>query len=453
MPVKKKRVLFVHYRTGERDGVSLEIEKRARIFEQLGAEVHYLTGYDGGKRKNAHVVPLLDLKASFNTFLRENTFYHRLFDESLMITIFHTLESKLRKEIKKVIREVEPDLIFVHNVFSHAFHLPFTTALLSVLDRYQIPTVAVHHDFWFEREQFLHPKYPLVEDIIESLPPNRPYIFTHRVINSLAISEVDTRRKIHVEQIGDYFDFDAPPQGKDEFNSDLVSKLGIGKDNLVILHATRITRRKGIENAIRFAGVLQKELRKLKTSIELNGKIINSKTKITILLPNFVEVDAEDYEIELKKLALQLNVHIEWADDYFSMERRDGDENKTYSLWDAYALSDLVTYTSLLEGFGNQLLEAIYFRKPTVIYEYPVYQKDIKKAGYALISLGNKVRKHNGFQMVPPEKLRQAAQETLKLLADEKKLASTMDHNFSVARSNHNITFLKEDLRRILASV
>ena len=38
-------------------------------------------------------------------------------------------------------------------------------------------------------------------------------------------------------------------------------------------------------------------------------------------------------------------------------------KNKVYSLWDAYIYADFVTYPSLYEGFGNALLETIYFQK------------------------------------------------------------------------------------------
>ncbi len=41
----KKRVVFIHFLTGERDGVSLEIEKRAEVFRKLGCDVFFISGY------------------------------------------------------------------------------------------------------------------------------------------------------------------------------------------------------------------------------------------------------------------------------------------------------------------------------------------------------------------------------------------------------------------------
>jgi glycosyltransferase involved in cell wall biosynthesis len=62
-----------------------------------------------------------------------------------------------------------------------------------------------------------------------------------------------------------------------------------------------------------------------------------------------------------------------------------------YSFWDVYAFADLVTYPSLWEGFGNQLLEAIGGQLPIVLFEYPVYRVDIAPLGFSVISLDSRL--------------------------------------------------------------
>ena len=126
---------------------------------------------------------------------------------------------------------------------------------------------------------------------------------------------------------------------------------------------------------------------------------------------------------------------------------------KIYSLWDAYTIANLVTYTSLYEGFGNQLLEAIYFRLPTVIFEYPVYKKDIAGIGLSLITLGSVVVRHNGFFYVPEEAITKAVEDTLALLGNQPELAKTLVHNAKTAKAHYNSTFLRADLQTILSSV
>ena len=41
-----------------------------------------------------------------------------------------------------------------------------------------------------------------------------------------------------------------------------------------------------------------------------------------------------------------------------------------------------VTYPSLIEGFGNALLETIYFRLPALVNRYAVYTADIGPLGF-----------------------------------------------------------------------
>src|SRR5690606_36181862 len=55
--------------------------------------------------------------------------------------------------------------------------------------------------------------------------------------------------------------------------------------------------------------------------------------------------------------------------------------HKVYTLWDIYPQAHFITYPSDYEGFGNALVETIYFRKPFIVHTYPVYLADIKPLG------------------------------------------------------------------------
>lgn len=63
------------------------------------------------------------------------------------------------------------------------------------------------------------------------------------------------------------------------------------------------------------------------------------------------------------------------------------DLNGRFSLWAVYAAADLVTFCSFYEGFGNGLLEAVYFKKPVVINRYGIYVNDIEPLGFDFITL------------------------------------------------------------------
>lgn len=447
-----KRVVFIHYRTGERDGVGLEIEKRARLLRDLGVEVFYLSGFEGLSRKETSVIKEMDMKATFNRFLREDCFYKPLVNEDMSVALYYQVEAKIYNKIQRVIKKISPDLVFVHNMFSHAYNLPATTALIKILDRYLFPTVVVNHDFWFEREQFQKPQKHFIREILESIPPHRPFILKQQVINSFAYEELKARRGIKAEVIGDYFDFEKPPSKEDRYNRDLKKYFEIEKNDLILLHATRVAPRKAIENALRFAAVLEKQLRQ-QAPIQIAEKTFTTNSRVVILLPNFVEVDSLEYFNELKLLAEKLDLKVLWAQDKFALERYQEKGVKRYSLWDSYVFADLVTYTSTWEGYGNQFLEAIYFRKLPVVFEYPVFLKDIKNEGYSYISLGSKTQKHNGFHFVAETTLKTAAEETIRVLENRSRLKRMTNNNFAIAASRHNVTILKQDLEKILSQL
>ena len=86
---------------------------------------------------------------------------------------------------------------------------------------------------------------------------------------------------------------------------------------------------------------------------------------------------------------------------------------------DAFANSDLVTYPSIYEGWGNQFLETVFARKPVVVYEYPVYLTDIKSSGFDIISLGYKhTIGKNGLVDIENNILENAAKKSVEVLTN-----------------------------------
>lgn len=434
------RVAFIHYLVGERDGVSLEIEKRAKVFLDLGWQVSYISGYDGLNRAETYIIPDFNIKNDWNLQFLNQSFENSEVGEITVYRVFNEKVDEIFSKLDEALGSLKPDLIYVHNVFAHGYNLAATSALLKALDKYKIPTVSVNHDFWFERDKFLNPKYFFVQEILDSLPPDREYILKHQVINSIAEKELSKRRNIKAERIADYFNFDIVQVEKDSYNSDLKSVLGIAENDLVVLQATRVTGRKGIENAIKFVAELQKQF---------------TEKKVHLLLPNFIEADCEEYASKLQKLAATLNVNAIWASQLFMPERRlTAEGRKIYSFWDAYLITDLVTYPSFLEGFGNQLLEAIYFHKLPIVFEYPVFREDIKKEGYEYVSLGSTVTaEEDGLKFVSDSVIAKAVSKSLEFMDDVNRLSALTRKNFEIARTNHNHDRLQNDIKEIIQKI
>jgi len=123
---------------------------------------------------------------------------------------------------------------------------------------------------------------------------------------------------------------------------------------------------------------------------------------------------------------------------------------KCYSLWDAYAHADLVTYPSVLEGWGNQFLEAIFAKKPVIVYEYPVYVSDLKDKGFDVISLGDTHEVDpNGLVIVDEKLIKKAAIEAIDILINSGKRIKIAENNFAICDKY----FSYQSLGRILGKL
>jgi glycosyltransferase involved in cell wall biosynthesis len=249
-------------------------------------------------------------------------------------------------------------------------HFPLAIALTRVIEEFKIPTVARHHDFWWERKRFLKSScFPFFKRWFPPISPN----IKHVTINSITQRELIDKLGINSEIIPDTFDYVGTKNVKDKFNSTFRKDFGIAKDDIVFLQATRIVPRKRIE-----------------ISIELVKKLNNPK--IVLVVAGKVGDEGRDYIEKLQELTESLKVRVLFVGDYIDFNRKlTGDRRKIYTLWDAFISSDFVTYPSSIEGFGNQYIEAVYFKKPVIITPYPVYKSDIKPLGFKSIEISAKI--------------------------------------------------------------
>ena len=141
-----------------------------------------------------------------------------------------------------------------------------------------------------------------------------------------------------------------------------------------------------------------------------------------------------------------------FCNDKFGHERSsDTEPIKKFSLWDIYVHSDIVSYPSLLEGWGNQFLEAVKARLPIITYEYEVFRKDIGPKGFKVISLGYKHRKDKEtMAMIPKNILLQAVDETIKYLQDDKLRKDAVDNNYNIGLKYYSLQALKNYINPLL---
>ena len=442
------RIGICHFRVGETDGVSLEIEKWRAALEALGHTVYLCAGRAGDGE--AFLIPELSLDHPEVERIRRNAFqsfsdYHS--EEELHAHI-EALATRIERGLRHFVEVYDIDLLIVENIWSLSPHLPATLALWRTVRDLRLPTIAHHHDFYWEKEDYRGPTCPLVRRLLaEYFPPRDPKI-THVVINRLAQGEL-AKRGIPAVVVPNVLDFSTSPK-LDEFNQDLRERLGLSPQDVVLLQSTRVVRRKGIELAVDLAAELSQPGFRSALARRVRQRGASGPGRVVLLLTNLVE-DPPYWE-QLQQHSARQGVEVRLATHKVAFCRREQAGHKIYSFWDTYLFADLMTYPSLQEGWGNQFLEGIWAKLPVASFEYPVFKTDIAPLGFKYVSLGDVVQTDgDGLRRVPPEVLRRAARQTAHLLSSPARYREVVEHNYQLAKRHLSLTKLQQLLAGVVS--
>ncbi|MBW1982188.1 MAG: glycosyltransferase family 4 protein [Deltaproteobacteria bacterium] len=346
------------------DGVSLEAEKWATVFEKHGFTCFYFAGELERPPERSYLAEeahfthpeIVDIQRQcFGTTTRHHSVTRQI----------HRLAYKLKEHLYNFIEKFDIGLLLVENALTIPMNIPLGLALTELIAETNITTVAHHHDFYWERDRFL---INSVSDYLNmAFPANLPSI-RHVVINSYANEQLSFRTGISARVAPNIMDFDNPPPPPDDYSSDVRQALGIKDDELFILQPTRIVHRKGIEHAIEL--------------------VCRLGMKAKLVISHDAGDEGYEYQRRLEEYAKLMKVDLLLASEIVDERRgRTEDGRKIYTLDDVYPYADLVTYPSTFEGFGNAFLEAVYFRKPIVVNTYSIYTKDIKPKGFSVVEI------------------------------------------------------------------
>lgn len=409
------KIGFISTRLAGTDGVSLETAKWATVLERRGHQVFYCAGELETEGPPGTLIPELHFRDEEAMAIGERAFGTTLPSQGLMGRI-QARAAQLREALYTFINEKEIDLIVPENVLAIPMQIPLGVALRDLIASMDISTIAHHHDFYWERERF---RTNCISDILESaFPPDLPSI-RHVVINSLAQRGLEARRGIESACIPNVFDFNTPPHKIDGFNADFRRAIGLTEEDLIILQPTRIVPRKGIELAI-----------------ELVRRFDDPRLKL--VLSHQAGDEGFDYYHWLKEQATEAGIELHFIADRIDTARRMEDRRKIYSLWDAYLHADLVTYPSLYEGFGNALIETVYFKRPLVVNRYPVYEADIKPKGFTFIEIDGQVTD-------------EAVEQVRQVVADPNQRREMVEVNFRLGQEHFSYEVLEDQLKSSLA--
>lgn len=410
------RIGFVSTRFEGTDGVSLETEKWAHVLEGLGQECFYFAGTCNRARdrsfvvEEAHFLHPEILKLHEQIFSKEK----RPLDLTREIYVF---KEHLKEHLYAFIRKFEIELLVVENALAIPLNIPLGMALTELIAETGMRTIAHHHDFYWERKRFL---INSAWDYIDmAFPPRLPGI-KHVVINSWAANQLSLRTGTSATVIPNVMDFDHPPPPPDDYSTDLRRDLGIDPDEYFLLQPTRVVQRKGIEHAI-----------ELVKRLNMNARLIISHASGD---------EGDDYEKRVREYARMLDVPVYFLSDLIQDQRGvTGDGRKVYSLWDVYPFADLVTYPSLIEGFGNAFLEALYFRKPILVNNYMTYAIDIKPKGFRTIEFDEYITDRT-------------VQQVREILLNPELAEEMTEYNYQLAKRFFSFSILERQLHNLITN-
>ena len=411
----KKNIGFISTRFASASKVSIESVKWADIFQKNGHQVFWFAGNFEQKAENNFLVPEADTRHALNLWINEQVFGQKK-RKPYVSELIHTQREFLKTKLCDFIKKFNIDILIAEDILSNPENIPLGLAFTETVAELQIPTIAHHHDFFWEKTDY---SINAVNDYLRmSFPPNLPNI-RHVVVNSVVQEELAHRTGISSVVIPNVLDFQNT-HNQDRLAPDALKKsLGMDPSEILILQPTRLVKKKGIEHAI--------ELVK-----GLNG--LPCKLVITHR-PKEEDIEYSEWLTEYAK---------DQGVDLLLVEAKNSDkENKlypdhgTFSLRDLYAGADLITYPCSCEGFGNPFLEAIYYKKPILINRYHTFIKDIEPKGFDIVTM-------DGFVT------ESTVQNVRKILESSEQKKAMVDTNYRLASKHYSYQVLQNKLNDIM---
>jgi glycosyltransferase involved in cell wall biosynthesis len=306
--------------------------------------------------------------------------------------------------------------LIIENALTIPLHIPLGLSLTEVIAETEIPTIAHHHDFCWERTRY---SVNGVNDYLQmAFPPKLPNIM-HVVINSEAQEQLALRTGNSSIIIPNVMDFENPPFVDEKKAKAFRASIGLKPDDKMILQPTRIISRKGIEHTIDLVKELDDPCYKLVISHENSDEGIE--------YAEWLESYAFERQVDLRMVKTEITNP--WINN--------GKNQTEYSLWDIYPNAEFISYPSLCEGFGNALLEAIYFKKPLLVNRYPIFVRDIEPKGFKMAVM-------DGFLS------NKTIQNVKEILESPTRREKMVNLNYEVASRHYSYSVLRNQISTIM---
>ncbi len=412
-----RNIGFVSTRFAGTDGVSLESAKWAQVLWDHEHRSFWFAGQMDRDPAVSMIAPQAWFGADDIAYINRHV-YGKFTRTPDITRLIESLAEHLKHQLYQFVQNFSLEILIIENASTIPMNIPLGVAITHFVAETGFPTLAHHHDFYWERDRF---SVNAVGDFLSmAFPPDLPSI-QHVTINSFAQEDLSHRRGVSSALVPNVLDFEQSPPEPDDYAISLRREIGLADDDVMFLQPTRVVPRKGIEH-----------------SISLVAELRNPKCKLVISHASGDE--GNEYREALIEMADRQNVDMRFIDDRIDEKRRVDDKGRqVYTLGDAYAVADFITYPSLYEGFGNALLEAFYYRKPILVNRYSIFIADIEPRGFQVVTM-------DGYLT------RDTVRHVQRVIDDHAYRTAMVTQNYELSKAFFSYTVLRRKLRAVLTN-
>jgi hypothetical protein len=148
-----KNIGFISTRFAGTDGVTMESSKWAAVLRRNGHRCYWFAGQLDRRPENSFLV-----SEAFFTHPRNEWLNDRIFGKksrsSAVTDAIHDLKTLLKQKLNEFIRRFDIDLLIAENALTIPMHVPLGIAITETVAETLIPTIAHHHDFYWNGSVF-----------------------------------------------------------------------------------------------------------------------------------------------------------------------------------------------------------------------------------------------------------------------------------------------------------
>jgi glycosyltransferase involved in cell wall biosynthesis len=327
-----------------------------------------------------------------------------------------SLVKRIKGPLKSYLVQNKIEILSIEDVLGSMKNLPLNIALREIVSELGLPTISRYHYLPWDNQYFT--KFDNISKLMAETPPMLKNV-VHVTNTETARAQLSEKRKINAKVIPNTMDLDKLHR-TDEYNKDFRQAFGIREDPLIFLQPTRVKRNKQVDKAIKLVA-------------EIND--IMKKDNVLMVTGSPVYSRGNYFEEVVTKMR-KMNVNVIFANDRLFLGRHQNQEQKFYSIHDAYVHADIVLYPNDSNAFGNPVIEAAAYRKPLVVNSFPNL-KEFTDKGFKFVVMDQKMTN-------------EVVSDTYELILNKEKANAMAENNFRLLQRHYSSDVLDEKILPVL---